>query len=105
MPGIKAAVAAQSDKNPFEQAPPVISGEQERVFGCLQMEEFKLKNCDFINLNSLLKVTGLCDSGGHANVMITAGRVKVDGMVELRKRCKIRTCQVVEYAGNQVRVN
>jgi len=68
------------------------------------MEEFELKNCDFINLNSLLKVTGLCDSGGQAKAMIAAGQVKVDGMVELRKRCKIRTGQVVEYAGNQVKV-
>lgn len=69
------------------------------------MEEFELEGRDFIELNNLLKVTGLCDSGGNAKVMITDGRVKVDDKVETRKRCKIRTGQVVEFAGLQVRVN
>jgi ribosome-associated protein YbcJ (S4-like RNA binding protein) len=30
--------------------------------------------------------------------------VKVDGATELRKRCKIRSGQIVEYQGKQVKV-
>ena len=55
-------------------------------------------------LNNLLKVTGFCESGGLAKIMIGDGQVKVDGKVELRKRCKIRTGQMVEYEGQKVTV-
>jgi ribosome-associated protein len=60
--------------------------------------KFKLEN-EYIELMKLLKVTGLCGSGGMAKVVITAGRVKVDGVVELRKGCKIRKGQTVEFEG------
>jgi len=68
------------------------------------MEEFELEGRDFIELNNLLKVTGLCDSGGRAKVLIADGHVKVNGIVELRKRCKIRAGQVVELEGQLVKV-
>jgi ribosome-associated protein len=61
------------------------------------MTEFDLEGRDYIELHSLLKVTGLCESGGVAKLLIADGQVKVDGEVELRKRCKIRTGQTVEY--------
>lgn len=61
------------------------------------MEEFALSNEEFIELNDLLKVTGLCSSGGVAKALIAEGRVKVDGEVELRKRCKVRKGQRVEF--------
>lgn len=63
--------------------------------------QFKLEGNDFIELNSLLKVTGLCESGGRANKLIVAGEVSVDGAIENRKRCKIRSGQKVELE-NQV---
>jgi ribosome-associated protein len=66
------------------------------------MEEFALDNTEFIELNSLLKVMGLCDSGGSAKAVIAEGRVTVDGTVELRKRCKIRKGQIIEYAGHKI---
>lgn len=66
------------------------------------MEEFKLEGHEFIELNNLLKVTGLCESGGAAKAVIAEGRVKVDGNLELRKRCKIRTGQTVEFEGHQI---
>ncbi len=66
------------------------------------MEEFKLIGSDFIELNKLIKVLGLSDSGGMAKLMITEGRVKVDGTVELRKRCKLRIGQKVEFEGRIV---
>ena len=68
------------------------------------MENFALEGHDFIELHQLLKVTGICDSGGMAKVLIADGRVKVDHKIELRKRCKIYSGQLVETDGKQVRV-
>lgn len=59
---------------------------------------------EFIELDKLLKATGLVESGGRARQLITAGEVKVDGKVELRKTAKMRAGQVVEFGGQQVRV-
>jgi ribosome-associated protein len=66
------------------------------------MEEFLLTNNEFIELHSLLKATGLCPSGGAAKALIAEGKAKVDGRVELRKRCKIRKGQHVEFAGHEI---
>lgn len=68
------------------------------------MEEFELDDRDFIELNNLLKVTGMCESGGRAKQLIADGNVTVDGKVELRKRCKIRSAQIVALEGQQVKV-
>jgi ribosome-associated protein len=66
------------------------------------MEEFNLEGHEFIELNHLLKVMGLCTSGGMAKAFIAEGRVKVDGNVELRKRCKIRSGRIVEFEGRHI---
>ena len=66
------------------------------------MIEFDLAGHDYIELHSLLKVTGLCESGGIAKLLIADGLVTVDGNLELRKRCKIRTGQIVEFNDQQV---
>ncbi len=68
------------------------------------MQEFDLEGRDYIELNNLLKVTGLCESGGMAKTQIADGRVKVDDKVELRKRCKIHAGQRVEFNAEQIRV-
>jgi ribosome-associated protein len=57
---------------------------------------------EFIELFKLLKVTGLCESGGMAKHAISQSEVKVDGQVELRKACKIRHGQTVEFAGETI---
>ncbi|MFT7724746.1 MAG: RNA-binding S4 domain-containing protein [Roseateles sp.] len=59
---------------------------------------------DYIELDKLLKATGLADSGGQARARIAAGEVRVDGQVELRKTAKMRAGQLVEFAGQQLRV-
>jgi ribosome-associated protein len=56
--------------------------------------EFRLKG-EFVELNQLLKLTGLCASGGAGKVMVAEGAVSVDGKVELRKTCKVRAGQSV----------
>lgn len=68
------------------------------------MVTFPLEGRDHIELCQLLKVLTLCGSGGEAKVRIADGEVRVDGMVELRKRCKIRSGQRVEFAGATIAV-
>ena len=57
---------------------------------------------DHIQLDQLLKTTGLCHSGGFAHAEIEAGKVTVDGVVETRKRAKLRPGQQVGYGGEVV---
>lgn len=66
------------------------------------MQHFDLEGRDHVELNDLLKLTGLCASGGEAKHRIADGLVCVDGQVELRKRCKIRSGQVVEFEGKRI---
>lgn len=66
-------------------------------------ETFQLQG-EFIELNKLLKLTGLCASGGEAKLRAAEGEVRVDGVVELRRRCKIRKGQRVEFAGQVIEV-
>ena len=54
---------------------------------------------EFIELFKLLKVTGLCETGGTAKYAVSQSEVKVDGQVETRKACKIRKGQQVEFGG------
>jgi len=68
------------------------------------MQTFNLDGSEFIELHNLLKITGLVGSGGMAKNLIADGQVVVDAQLELRKRCKIRAGQIVEFAGEQVQV-
>lgn len=59
---------------------------------------------DFVELNQLLKLVGLVDSGGAGKALVASGAVQVDGAVELRKTCKIYAGQVVTIEGLEIRV-
>jgi ribosome-associated protein len=65
--------------------------------------DFQLES-DFIELNQLLKLAGLCDSGGAGKALVASGAVRVDGVVELRKTCKIRAGQLVEIGDVRIDV-
>jgi ribosome-associated protein len=56
--------------------------------------DFELKG-EFVELNQLLKLAGVCDSGGAGKHLVASGAVSVDGVLELRKTAKIRAGQVV----------
>jgi ribosome-associated protein len=58
----------------------------------------------YIELVKLLKATGECPSGGMAKIAISEGKVRVDGLVELRKGRKIRRGQKVQFKGNTIEV-
>ena len=66
------------------------------------MEKFDLEGREFVALCDLMKLTGLCHSGGMAKTLIAEGNVMVDGGVERRKRCKIRPGQIVEFDGQSI---
>ena len=59
---------------------------------------------EFIALNDLLKVTGVCVSGGAGKALVATGAVEVDGNVETRKTCKIRHGQTVSVGEVTIRV-
>ncbi|CAG2148289.1 putative protein YbcJ [Cupriavidus yeoncheonensis] len=59
---------------------------------------------EFIALNDLLKLAGVCDSGGAGKALVAAGEVSVDGEPESRKTAKIRAGQVVSLSGIDIRV-
>lgn len=59
---------------------------------------------EFIELNALLKLTGVCDSGGAGKILVASGKVSVDGKVELRKTCKIRAGQAVSLGDVRIQV-
>jgi len=65
--------------------------------------EFELER-EYVELNHLLKLVGLCDSGGAGKALVASGGVSVDGAVELRKTCKIRAGQTVAIGDFEVRV-
>ena len=59
---------------------------------------------DFVELNQLLKLAGLCDSGGAGKQLVASGTVFVDGQREARKTAKIRAGQVVRVDDVEIRV-
>lgn len=69
----------------------------------LQQQEFML-NGEFVELNQLLKLVGVCDSGGAGKMLVASGAVSVDGQVELRKTCKVRAGQVVTLGDIRISV-
>ena len=59
---------------------------------------------EYVELNQLLKLVGLCDSGGIGKQMVASGLVSVDGRPELRKTAKIRSGQTVTLEDVLIRV-
>jgi len=57
-----------------------------------------------VELYKILKFEGMATSGGEAKSVIAEGRVIVNGKVETRKRRKIVTGDVIEYAGEIIRI-
>jgi len=60
------------------------------------METFKLTT-EYIQLNQLIKAMGWCENGAQANSLIESGLVKVNGLIEYRKRNKLYVGSTVEF--------
>lgn len=57
-----------------------------------------------VELYKLLKFEGLASSGGEAKMVIGEGLVTVNGEIETRKRKKMLSGDVLEFAGKSFRV-
>lgn len=68
------------------------------------MTEFQINQDEYIQLNQLLKLLGLVESGGEANSVIMAGEVSVNGSTELQKRKKLRAGDVVGFDREQIKI-
>lgn len=70
-----------------------------------KMTDFSLEAPhEFIQLNQLLKLLGLVETGGEANQCITEGRVKVNGTIEMQKRKKLRPGDIIDFEGQTILV-
>ena len=67
------------------------------------MQTIKLKD-DYIKLGQALKAAGLCESGVEAKFAVLDGKVKVNGAVERQRGKKLHDQDVVEYAGETIRI-
>ncbi len=67
------------------------------------MNTFTIRD-EYIKLGQLLKAAGLVDSGLEAKDVITAGKVLVNGAIELQRGKKIRPGDEVTFDGQSVKV-
>ena len=67
------------------------------------MEIITLRD-EFIKLVQALKASGMAGNGVEAKFLIQDGLVKVNGCVEERRGRKLYAGDVVEYAGNQIKI-
>ena len=68
------------------------------------MISFELQGHDHIQLNQLLKLLGLLESGGEANQAITAGEVKVNGETEFQKRKKLFPGDKIQFEDETIEI-
>ncbi|POY37128.1 RNA-binding protein [Solitalea longa] len=59
------------------------------------MTSFKI-NSEYIELIKLLKASGNAENGGHAQALVDAGEIRVNGEIEKRKRAKLKPGDKVE---------
>ncbi len=57
-----------------------------------------------VELFKVLKLTGICASGGEAKMLIADGQVTVNGQTDRRKRRKILHGDLIIWADQQVHV-
>ena len=60
---------------------------------------------DYIELNKLLKMLGLVESGGQANQLIKEGKVVFNGEIDTRKRLKLRKGDKIIFSETQIKIN
>ena len=67
------------------------------------MIEFKLEG-PYIPMIQLLKATNLVSSGGEAQTVVIEGLVKYNGVVDFRKRLKVKLGDVVTFEGKTIKI-
>jgi ribosome-associated protein len=64
--------------------------------------DFELTDHEYIQLNQLLKLLGLVETGGEANQRIVDGEVMVNQAVEYQKRKKLRPGDIVQFGKQKI---
>lgn len=67
------------------------------------METIKIKD-EFIKLGQAMKLAGLVDEGADAKTQIQEGKVKVNGIVDVRRGKKIYVGDVFSFKGTDIKV-
>ena len=67
------------------------------------METIKIRD-EYIKLGQALKLAGLVDSGVEAKIEIQEGNVNVNGEVEYQRGKKIHAGDMIEFDGQQIKV-
>lgn len=57
-----------------------------------------------VELYKILKFEGMTSSGGEAKLVIEQGQVLVNGKIETRKRKKIISGDVIEFASEKISI-
>lgn len=71
----------------------------------MEKDTFELKNNEeFIELNKILKLKQIAQSGGHAKLIIEEGSVQVNGEIEFRKRRKMRKGDLIHVEGIEIEI-
>ncbi len=68
------------------------------------MHQITLRD-EYIKLGQALKAAGLVGSGVDAKNEIIDGMVKVNGVVEVQRGKKLHDGDIVEYQGEQIKIN
>lgn len=67
------------------------------------MEVLTLRD-EFIKLGQALKAVGFVESGVEAKIVITEGKVSVNGEVEYQRGKKLYDGDVVSYRGEEIKI-
>ena len=78
-----------------------VNAQQKAPDGVL-IDELAGKKIDFITLTQLLKITDCATSGGEAHALIESGQVRCNGLIDCRKRLKLRAGDVVEVGNYSI---
>ena len=66
---------------------------------------FELKaDQEFIQLNNLLQVKQIAQTGGHAKILIKNNEVSLNGTIETQIRKKLRTGDIVVIDGLEITI-
>jgi len=65
------------------------------------MRDVEIRN-EPVELYKILKFEGMTASGGEAKLVIEQGQVIVNGEVETRKRKKIHSGDIIEFASEKI---
>ncbi len=73
------------------------------MLNSMKSEDFKLKS-EYIELNKLLKLLHMAQSGAHAKILVDRGKVWVNNKIETRKRAKLRAGDSIQVGNRTITI-